>query len=457
MYDLIVIGAGPGGYPAALKAAGFGKKVAVIENQQPGGTCLNCGCIPTKTLLHTASLLREVSHGKTFGLIAPSVQIQEEALCQWKNQVIETLRDGILQKFKKAGIVLYEGVGTISATGQVKVMNKEGEIQALSTKHILIAAGSGPAMPPIPGANLTVSSDELLEKPDTDCKSLIIVGGGVIGMEFAQIYSDLGARVTVLEAMDRVLPGLDREISQNLKMILKKRGADIHTGAWLKEISQEAEGFLCRYEEKGKEAVISGQRVLMAIGRKPNTEALFSSELAEEIKMEKGYISVDHQYRTNLPGIYAVGDVIGGIQLAHVATAEGISAIEHMFDMERTYDMEVVPSCIYTDPEIASVGLTEEEAKARGLEVCTGKYIMSVNGKSVLTAQDRGFIKIVAEKESGRVLGAQMMCARATDMTGELGLAISRGMTASQLAAVIMPHPTFSEGIGEAAALCTGK
>ena len=273
-------------------------------------------------------------------------------------------------------------------------------------------------------------------------------------MEFASFYSDLGKKVTVLEAMDRILPGMDREISQNLKMILKKRGVDIHTKASVTRVERMEEGgFVCYYEEKGQAFSASAKGLLAAVGRRADGESVWSGQLLGPSGTERGRIPVDENYRTRIPGIYAVGDVTGGIQLAHAATAEGLLALDHMEGREPSIDRRVIPSCVYTDPEIACAGLTCEEAKASGVPVKTAKYIMSLNGKSVLSGQERGFIRLVAREDNEKIVGAQLMCARATDMIGELALAISRGITAGELAGVIHPHPTFGEGIGEAARL----
>lgn len=458
-YDLIVIGAGPGGYPAALKAAKLGKKVVVVERREVGGTCLNRGCIPTKTLLHTSGLYREICGAGGIGIRCGKPELDLPALWQHKDDVVQGLRDGIAQGFKKQKVTLYRGTGRVAAPDTVEVENEDGTVSVFSAANILIATGSRPALPPIPGAKLrgVIDSDYILDEnrlgPNADdmFRRMIIIGGGVIGMEMATVYSDMGSQVTVIEAMDRILPGMDKEISQNLKMIMKKRGVDIHTSSMVKEIAKTDDGLICRYEEKDKPAETVADGVLISVGRKPNTEGLFKDGLEGGIVMERGHLKVDDNYQTGIPGIYAIGDAIGGIQLAHMATAEGYHAVGHMFGLESGQNLSVIPSCVYTDPEIACVGISADEAKAAGLEVKTGKYIMSVNGKSVLTKQERGFVKLVAEADTGKLLGAQLMCARATDMAGELGLAIGKGMTAQDVATVVMAHPTFSEGIAEAA------
>ena len=458
-YDLVVIGAGPGGYPAALKAAKMGKRTAVVEMRDLGGTCLNRGCIPTKTLLHTSGLYREIGRAAEFGIRCGNPELDLQGLWNHKDEVIQNLRDGIAQGFQKQKVTLYKGTGRVTEPGRVEVTLEDGTVLSLSAANILIATGSHPSVLPIPGADLegVIDSDCVLDgnrlgKAENSLYGrIVIIGGGVIGMEMATVFGNLGSQVTVLEAMDRILPGMDKEISQNLKMIMKKRGVDIHASSAVKEIAATDNGLICRYEEKGRPSEILADGILISVGRKPSTEGLFGAELEDRIGMERGYVKVDEHYRTKVTGIYAIGDVIGGIQLAHMATAEGAHAVAHMFGLEPVQNLSVIPSCVYTDPEIACVGITADEAKAAGTDVKTKKYIMSVNGKSVLSKQERGFIKLVAESETGKILGAQLMCARATDMVGELGLAIGKGMTLKDLASVVMAHPTFAEGIAEAA------
>lgn len=460
-YDLIVIGAGPGGYPAALRAAALGKKTAVIERRELGGTCLNRGCIPTKTLLHTSSIFREVLNGRKIGIEVPTMSLNPYTLQDRKNEVVGSLQKGIAAQLKKSGVDVYYGTGTIENEHLVSVVFTDAsqEPVSLESEHILIATGSVSSTPPIPGSNMpgVVNSDQLLETIDVSPLSLIIIGGGVIGMEFAQIYSDIGSPVTVLEAMDRILPGMDKEIAQNLKMIGKKRSIEIHTGAKVREIRKDGLDLACEFEEKGEIHTVTGERVLIATGRRPDTSGLFSEAMKGRIAENRGCIQVDESYCTSVPGIYAIGDVIGGIQLAHAATAEGVTAVERMYGQKLRYDTSLIPSCVYTDPEIAVIGWSADEAKEAGIETITGKYIMSTNGKSLLSDQERGFIKLVARKDNHQLIGAQMMCARATDMISQVELAIKNHMTVEQLAEIVLPHPTFCEGIGEAAFEASGR
>ena len=445
-YNLIVIGAGPGGYEAALEASEKGMKVALVEKDKLGGTCLNRGCVPTKTLMHTADIARELKDASKFGVNVADYSVDAAKMQERKNEVLDTLRSGIAALMKKGKIDVYEGLGVIEGSGRVRVGD-----EILETENILIATGSKTFVPPIEGVDIpgVVTSDELLDKADGIYEHLVIVGGGVIGMEFASLYAALGTKVTIIEALERVLAPLDKEISQNVKMIGKKRGMDIHAKARVEKFAQGEDGKLITYySEKDELQSVESDGVLVCIGRRANTDGLFADGVA--VEMDRDKIVVNDKYQTSLPGVYAIGDVIGGIQLAHVATAEGRNAVAVMNGKEPSIRMDTVPSCVYTNPEIATVGITADEAKAAGLDVVTKKYIMSANGKSVLSDQERGFIKVVADAESKKLLGAQMMCARATDMIGELAVAVGNGLTLDDVANIIHPHPTFVEGINEA-------
>lgn len=477
-FDLIVIGAGPGGYTAAIKAAKLGLSTAIVESGRTGGTCLNRGCIPTKAMLHSASLFREMKNCRQFGISADNVTPDYPKILDYKNETIDTLVSGIDLLLKANGVTVIKGRGLLLPEKQVKVLSaKEPSSEAsdissggkpasknpdgiglaseelketvYSAENIILAAGSVPARLPIAGMELdsVLTSDRLFELEEMP-ESLTIIGGGVIGVEFAEIFSALGCKVTIIEALPKLLANLDKEISQNLKIIMKKRGVDIHTSARLTGISKEGNNTVCSFIEKDKEYSVESQYVLCAVGRKPASENLLDSRVS--LDMEKGFITADEYGRTSIPGIYAIGDLVKGIQLAHVAAAQGITAVEHISGRELSKDMNVVPSCIYTEPEIASAGITEEDAKAGSIPVKTGKFIMSANGKSLISKEERGFIKIVAHEKSGRLLGAQMMCARATDMVGEMVTAISSGMTVSQLIKGIRAHPTYNEAVGEA-------
>ena len=450
-YQLIVIGAGPGGYEAAIRAAQLGLTTALIERRDVGGTCLNRGCIPTKAMLHSAQLYREAANFELFGLHTENTSFDWAKVHQRKNDVVVKLRTGIEQLIKANKIDFFNN--STSILGKNDVQLDQGEV--IRGENILIATGSVPARPPIPGLDLpnVVTSDELLDDPhftqaDSLAKEILIIGGGVIGVEFASVFSSFGCHVTIVEAMERILPTMDREISQSLNMVLKKRGVSIHTGAMVEKLEQDENGLVCHFTEKGKAQAVPAQQVLVAIGRRPNTQGLFAEGF--EVACERGRIVTDENFRTSVDSIYAIGDVTSKIQLAHMASAQGICAVHTIAGQKPPIDLRYVPGCIYTDPEIASVGITEDEAKQQGIPVKKGKFLMTGNGRSLIDEQERGFIKVLAHQETDVILGAQLMCSRATDIVAELATAIVNGLTCAQLAGVIRPHPTFCEGVTEA-------
>ena len=445
-FDVIVIGAGPGGYVCAIESAHKGLKTAIVEKRDVGGTCLNRGCIPTKALLHSAEIYEELKECEKYGINVEGASFDFEKIHEYKTGVVTKLRTGVESLFSANGITLIRGEGIIKGEGVVCVEGVD-----YTADNIVIATGSVPAKPPIKGIELegVITSDELLEGEVKFDDSLIIIGGGVIGMEFASVYAGLGCDVTVLEAMDRVLPTLDREISQNLSMILKKRGVKINTGAKVTEIIKNDDGTMkCCYEAKGKVGEVNGARVLVAIGRRPNTSGLFAEGTL--IETDRGRIVVDDKLRTSMKGVWAIGDAAARIQLAHLASAQGIFVANMIAGKECHIDLSLVPSCIYTSPEIAAIGLSEDEAKASGVEYKTGKVLMHSNGKTIIADGERGFIKLVTEASTGKVLGAALMCERATDMLSELSTAIANGLSAEDMLKVMRPHPTFNEAVTEA-------
>ena len=443
-YGLLVIGAGPGGYEAALRAAKLGIRTAVVENRDVGGTCLNRGCIPTKSLLHAAEIATGLEMGGEWGIAAGNLSVDFAAVHRKKTEVTEKLRAGVEGLLKQKKVDILRGTGTILAPGRAAVDGVE-----YGADHILIATGSVPARPPIPGLEHAVTSDDVLAPQERVYRSLVIIGGGVIGVELACVYQAMGCQVTIVEAMDRILPNMDREICQNMTMIFKRRGVAVHTGCMVSSVEKDPDGGLVvRYTCKDQPGEARGEAVLCAIGRRPNTEGLFGEGFS--VDMERGRILVDGKFQTSAPGVYAIGDVSSKVQLAHVAAAQGIACVERLAGREPLTDVNCVPSCIYTSPEIASIGITADEAKAAGRAVKVGKALMSANGKTVIAAGERGFIKIVADASTGVVLGAQLMCERATDMLSELTAAVVNGLTAQQLARVMRPHPTFEEAVSAA-------
>ena len=469
-YDLVVIGAGPGGYEAALEAAGvYGMKTALVERESIGGTCLNHGCIPTKTLLHSAELYEQMKECESLGLSAENVVFDMGRIQDRKTQVLDQLRNGIAAMLKQKKVEVLSGTGCIRDAHTVSVKMEDGTERTLDTVCILIATGSKAFLPPIPGADLpnVVTSDELLDKRDGLYQRLLIIGGGVIGMEFASFYRALGAEVTVVEALPRIIANLDRELSQSLKMLLKKRGVEIVTDARVEKIEAAEDGSLCcTYAEKDVSHETFADGILICTGRRPFTEGLFAEGFT--LPMERGRITAGEDGETAEPGVYAIGDVTGGAMLAHTATAMGRNAVRHMYttwkqEMALPYQnkkketvvpecicLSVVPSCIYTSPEIASTGLTLDQAKEQGMDADSRKIVITSNGKTIIAGLDRSFMKGVFEKESHRILGAQMMCGRASDLIAEFTEAVVNGHTLEDLSRVIRPHPTFSEAVTDA-------
>lgn len=451
-YDLVIIGAGPGGYEAAYEAADFGMKVALVEKDLVGGTCLNRGCVPTKTMMHSSDAYRIATRSANIGVSAEGVKADLDRIIDRKCEVSETLREGIMFLLKKKKVDFVAGTAKVTDGHTVEISGND-EVSELTAANIMIATGSEPATPPIPGADLpgVLDSTGLLELRGEIMKDFVIIGGGVIGIEFATIYSDLGTNVTVVEAMDRLLPNMDKELGRSLKMNFKNRGIDTHTNAMVEKIEERNGRLVCFYKEKDKVQEVEADHILVCTGRRPVTKGVFSEELEEKLLGARGFLQVDECYRTEIPSIYGIGDAIGGTMLAHTATAEGRNAVAIMNGKEPEINMNVVAGCIYTSPEIASVGLTQDEAKEAGIDVITKKFPTSANGKTIIEELDRGFIKLVASKEDHTLLGAQLMCGRATDIIGELAVTIANGLTIEEVANTIHPHPTFVEAVCEAA------
>ena len=446
-YDIAVIGAGPGGYTAAAKAGRLGRSVVLFEKSQLGGTCLNRGCIPTKALLHSAELLGDIKDAGRFGIRVGDVAADQKAMHQRKNEIVESLRGAIGKLMKAAKVEVVAGMAQITAPGVISCNGIEYEAE-----NIIVAAGSQPAMPPIPGSDSSgvYTSNDLLEGEGKSFKSLVIIGGGVIGVECASIYLNLGCQVTIVELAEHILPPMEKEIAQRLAMKLKRMGAVLEASCKVQAISGEAGSMSVTYlDKKGKEQVACAEAVLMAAGRRAALEGLFGEGMAPE--MSRGALVADADGRTSIPGLYVIGDAMAGnIQLAHVAAAQGENVIDVIGGGRGTVDMKVVPSCVYTCPEIASVGLSQEQAEERGLSVVVKKLPTGSNGKSLIAGGDGGFVKLVAA-EDGTLLGAQLVCDRATDLIGELAVAVRLGLKLEDIAATIHPHPTFVEMIGQAA------
>lgn len=490
-YQVIVIGSGPAGTAAAGQAAKLGLKTAVIESNRAGGTCLNRGCVPSKNLLHASGLVADFEREKSHGIIEGSAGVNLPALFAYKDEVCSKLSGQVEASFKTAHIDLIRGKATLLAGGRVRV---EGNI--LTADSIILATGSVPAMPPIPGLDLpdVLMSDEVLAGADHLYRSLVIIGGGVIGIEFATFYSDLGVNVTIIEGMDRILPAVDKEISQNLTRILKKRGVTVFTKAMVTGVrsagcggaagdpgsasgcpngqsagtdtppgkvsesdSTGSERVTVTFSVGGKEQSVACEKVLCAVGRRPNTDGLFDEAIRKDLAMDGRRIQADSHFATSIPGVYAIGDVSSKIQLAHAATAQGIACVNSIAGQPSVYTADAVPACIFTRPEIAVVGLDEQGAKTAGIDVAVGKAVLFSNARTVIATDERCFIKVLARKDDQRIVGAQFMCERSSEMISEITEAIVNGLTVSQMLAVIRPHPTFHEALTDALRDLAGK
>ncbi len=422
-YDVAVIGAGPGGYVAAARAAGLGMKVAVYEKEAVGGVCLNLGCIPTKALSVTASVLTNVQRSAEFGINVKGYELDFAKAQERKDNVVKKLSSGIEMLFKAK---------------KIEFIKAEAKIDTVDAKNILIATGSRPFQ--LPGMEFDgktiLSSTDILNLKSVP-KNILIVGGGVIGCEFASIFRTFGADVTIVEMMAELLPTEDTEIARKLEQIFKKRGIKVFTKTKVEKV------------EKGKAILSNGseivaEKVLISVGRKPNSEGLEGV-----MRDNKGWVKVDENFRTNIKNIYAAGDVIGGILLAHVASREGVCAVEHIAGKKSTINYNVIPNCIFTHPEIASVGLTQRQAEGSR----SRKFLFSAIGKAHVLGETEGFIKLVVDSKTDKILGAQMMGPHVTELISEIAPCVQFGLTSEKLASVIHAHPTLSEAIQECASV----
>lgn len=447
-YDLAVIGGGPGGYTAADAAAKAGLSVVLFEKDRLGGTCLNRGCIPTKALLQAADTWSAMAGAGAMGLHAEGLRFDWTEIQDYRARTVDTLRKGVEQLMQAGKVTVVSGTARVAGPGLVVC-----DGQQYQAEDILVAAGAAPALPPIPGSDLpeVCTSDALLEGAGKQLQSLVIIGGGVIGAEMAGVYSAFGCRVTIVEAMDRLLPGLDRDLGQRLAVMFRQRGVAVNTKSRVCGIVPSPTGAAVEFTDaKGNPARAEAQAVLIATGRKPAAGALFDPGYCPELFRDG--IVADEAGRTSLPHLYAIGDVKArNIQLAHLAEAQGKNAVAAILGRPLPVDCSLVPSCIYTSPEIASVGMTEQQAREASIPVRCGKALTGANGRCVIAGSASGFVKLVCEEESGRLLGAQLCWPRATDLVAELALAVRQHLTAADLAGLIHPHPTFSEGVRAAA------
>ncbi len=449
-FDVVIVGGGPGGYVAALRAAQLGAKTAIIEKDRMGGTCLVRGCIPTKALLQSSELYSLAKGGAEFGLVSDSLTFDLTVAQKRKTAVVDQLVKGVEGLLKAGGVTTIRGAGRLGGDGTVKVGNN-----VITAKDIVIATGSAISRIPLKGVELTIDSDQILELKDVP-KRLAVIGGGVVGMEFAAMFAALGSKVTVLEMLPQILPMVDADLVSVYTKHLAGIGGAIHTNSKVAEVVKAKGGLQVRFSEGGEGGAVDADQVLLAVGRSPYTEGLGAEEAG--VKLERGRVVIDEHLRTTAQGVWAIGDVIGGIMLAHIASYEGICAVENIAgNGNRTPDYHAAPNCIYTDPEIAHVGLGEKEAKEKGLDVKIGRFPFAASGRALTLGQSEGFVKVIAEAGSGKILGAHIIGPRATDLIAEATLAIQNELTMEQLDLTIHAHPTLPESLMEAALAAQGR
>lgn len=454
LYDVIVIGGGPGGYTAAAKASALGGKVALVEKGALGGTCLNQGCIPTKTLLKSTEVLEIVKKSKDFGVEASQIEVSIEKILDRKKAIIKRLNTGVEFLMKSNKISVFRGEGKITGIDEVTISTLNDQIK-LRTRNIIIATGSRPAVIPglEPDGQRIMNSDHALMLSSIPA-SLLIIGGGAIGVEFASIYQKLGAKVTLVEAMDRILPFADEEVSNALKQLMTRGKINFLTATKVGGITKAEEGLLVNVDTPKGLQELQVDKVLVAVGRRPNYEDLGLEEIG--VQVEKGKIKVNSKMETSIPNIYAIGDVTGGILLAHVASAEGTAAAVNAMGGQKQMNYSVVPSCIYTSPELASVGITEEQAKSQEIQIVVGKSQFIGSGKALAMGENKGLVKIVAKAGNGKILGVHILGPQATSLISEAALAIKLGATVEDIADTIHAHPSLPETLKEAAEHAVG-
>jgi len=458
-FDLIVIGSGPGGYVAAIRAAQLGLRVACVEDQHLGGVCLNIGCIPTKALLTSALLAKEMQNVAKHGIIAKDVSFDIGPAQQRSRGVADQMRKGVGHLFKKNKVTHIEGFGRLAGKGKVEVEGADGNKSVHEAAHVIIATGSKPRDLPtlkIDEDRIWSSTGALMQERAPG--SLFIVGAGAIGMEFADVYVSFGTQVTIVEALDRILPLEDAEVSKFMERTYTKRGMEIHTKARFESAEIGKAGVKVTFTDgKGTSHSKDVDYVLSAVGRVPNSSGLGLETVGVKVD-EKGFIVVDELMRTNVPGVYAIGDVAGNQLLAHKATHEGIVCVEHIAGKGHGgVDYGNVPNCTYCDPEVASVGLTEEQAKAKGYDIEVGKFPWVGIGRAVAAGHTDGFVKIIRDKRYSEILGAHIVGSHATELIAEFVVGRHLESTVEEMERAMHPHPTLSEGVSEAALAALGR
>lgn len=444
-FDLAVLGGGPGGYEAAIRAAQYGLTVCLVEKDLLGGTCLNRGCIPTKALLSGAEAMDAIREAPLLGVEAGVPKLNYAALAAFKDRQVARLRRGIEQLEKANGVTVVKGEGRLAGNHALMAGDR-----TITADKLIVATGSRPVRPGIPGLDgaQVLDSDQVLTMKNLP-HSVVIIGGGVIGIEFATLFSGLGSQVTVLEMTEDILPGIDPEITAQVRSLLKKRGIGIHCGARVSAVIG-GQGVKAVYQKAGQEFVAQGERCVVCIGRAPNTRGIGLEEAGVALD-DRGYVRVNEYLETTLGDVYAIGDITGRIQLAHAAAAQGLIAAANCAGRRQKMDYGIVPACVYTSPEIAYVGLSEQAARQAGRQVGVGRFSVAGNGRALTMNRQEGLVKLVCDRGTGEILGCQMLCPRATDMIAEVAAVMRCEGTYEELAATIHPHPTLSEIIMEAA------
>lgn len=453
-YEVAVVGGGPAGYVAAIRAAKLGRTVALVEARELGGTCLNRGCIPSKTLLRHAEVIESIEKAKSWGIETGPVTVSLSKMMERKDEVIQKLRTGIAYLMKQGKIDVLNGYGEVQADGVIQV-DLNGNQETIKADKIILATGSKPIVPPIPGLERGNfhTSDTIFDITEIPA-SLVIVGGGIIGVEFACIFAAIGVPVTIIEMSGSIVPSEDPQAAKVLAKSLKKKGITILTSTKVTAVEQEDEARLVHVEDQnGHKETVQTDMILLSVGRSPNTSAFNSLEL----EMNGPFVKVDEKMATSLPNIYAAGDLVGNWQLAHVASAEGLVAAANAAGQEETIDYHVVPRCVYTNPEIASVGMTEEEAEQKGIPFKVVKVDHAGNGKALTLDEKEGFTKLIADTTYGEILGVSMVGPHVTEMIAEPSAYMRLEGTVDELATMIHAHPTVSESLYEAAASWLGR
>ena len=453
-YDLIVIGTGPGGYVCAIRAAQLGLKVAVVEKRKTfGGTCLNIGCIPSKALLYASEKFDEVTHDfPALGINVGKPKLDLKAMMKHKDDTVGANVNGVSFLFKKNKVEAFIGTGRIAAPGKIEVTADDGKAQTLETKAICIATGSDVTrLPDVEIDEKIIVSSEGALLLESVPKKLLVVGGGIIGLELGSVWSRLGAEVEVVEFLDRILPGMDNEIAKQFQRMLEKQGIKFRLGHKVEGVGKTKTGAKVRVEPKdgGDAETIEADVVLVAIGRRPYTEGLGLEETG--VAMDRGRVTIDNGFQTNVPGIYAIGDVVRGPMLAHKAEDEGVALAEMLAGQHGHVNYEVIPGVVYTSPEVAAVGRTEEELKAAGIAYKVGKFPFTANGRARAMRHTDGFVKILADAETDRVLGVHIIGVGAGDLIAEAAVLMEFGGSSEDLARTCHAHPTLTEAVKEAA------